>query len=229
LGRKVFLAVLVIVSVGGVWALPTSASTPKPTIKSFSPNSGTDGTEVTIKGTYLGPAAKVTFSGRVAKVVSDAAAEIMAYVPAGSATGYIKVITPGGTARSVSKFRVLAPLSDAVNVVSDGDGYCAVLTSGGVDCWGRGDNGELGNGKYYPGPSFGSATPVAVEGIGGSGTLSGVTNLVGGGGDGYCALLTSDEVDCWGYSPNGELGNGSFSESATPVAVEGIGGAGTLT
>ena len=77
--------------------------------------------------------------------------------------------------------------------MSDGfDTYCALLTSSGVDCWGYGYDGELGNGTFSE-----SATPVAVEGVGGAGTLTGVTSLVGDG-SGYCALLTSGEVDCWG-------------------------------
>ena len=81
---------------------------------------------------------------------------------------------------------------------------------------------------------YGSATPVAVEGVGGTGTLTGVTSLVERRLDGYCALLTSGGVDCWGYGDYGELGNGTFYTSspygsATPVAVEGVGGTGTLT
>ena len=48
---------------------------------------------------------------------------------------------------------------------------------------------------------------MAVEGVGGTGTLTGVTSLVSDG-DGYCALLTSGGVDCWGNGADGELGNG---------------------
>ena len=109
-----------------------------------------------------------------------------------------------------------------------------MLTSGGVDCWGFGEFGELGNGTFYTNyPSDGNATPVAVEGVGGTGTLTGVTSLVSEG-DGFCALLTSGEVDCWGFGEGRALGNGSFyttgkAGSATPVEVEGVGGTGTLT
>ena len=107
-----------------------------------------------------------------------------------------------------------------------------------MDCWGYGDYGELGNGTFYTSSPYGSATPVAVEGVGGTGTLTGVTSLVSGltatARFGYCALLTSGGVDCWGYGYDGELGNGTFYTSspygsATPVAVEGVGGTGTLT
>ena len=120
----------------------------------------------------------------------------------------------------------------------DGDaGYCALLTSGGVDCWGFGLWGQLGDGVFHTTGSEGSDVPVAVVGVGGSGTLSGVRALDSQGSDGYttfCAVLTSGGVDCWGYGYDGELGNGTFgnqanSGSAVPVAVEGIGGSGSLS
>jgi alpha-tubulin suppressor-like RCC1 family protein len=118
-------------------------------------------------------------------------------------------------------------LTGVASLVSEGtpSGFCALLTSGGVDCWGNGEDGELGNGTFYNTSSpFGSATPVAVEGVGGTGTLAGVTSLVSGSVN-YCALLTSGGVDCWGYGFDGDLGNGTFYRtgndgSATPVEVE---------
>jgi alpha-tubulin suppressor-like RCC1 family protein len=103
------------------------------------------------------------------------------------------------------------------------DGYCAVLTSGAVDCWGDNSSGDLGNGT-----NVGSHVPVAVEGLGRTGTLAGVANLVSGLGS-YCAVLTSGAVDCWGDNYYGALGDGSTINSDVPVAVEGLGGTGTLT
>ena len=60
------------------------------------------------------------------------------------------------------------------SIVSNGEGSCALLTSGRVDCWGYGNYGELGNGKFYNSGNQGSAKPVAVVSTSGSGTLSGV-------------------------------------------------------
>ena len=130
------------------------------------------------------------------------------------------------------------PLAGATAVVSDAsglnnDGYCALATSGEVDCWGEGQDGELGDGSFYPSVPYGSATPVPVLGVGGIGLLTGVTDLVS---DrlGACALLTSGGVDCWGDGTDGELGDGSLYStgpdgSDIPVPVLGIGGAGILT
>ena len=125
-------------------------------------------------------------------------------------------------------FTLTVDAINAVSVTSNGIGhsYCALLNSGGVDCWGSGQNGELGNGSYAN-----STTPTPVSGVGGSGMLSGVVSLIGGDVEAYCALLTSGEVDCWGNGFNGDLGDGQPHPlgSATPVQVEGAGGTGILS
>jgi alpha-tubulin suppressor-like RCC1 family protein len=105
-----------------------------------------------------------------------------------------------------------------------GESECALLTSGGLLCWGRGDYGQLGDGTFYTSGNLGSAVPVAVEAVGGTGTLGRVVSLTQG-----CALLTSGAADCWGRGANGQLGNGAFDDSAAPVIVKGLGGSGTLT
>jgi alpha-tubulin suppressor-like RCC1 family protein len=127
---------------------------------------------------------------------------------------------------------------DAVSASNDGLGYCAVVTSGGVDCWGDNSVGELGDGGSGllcgNGPEACSKTPVAVE------NLSGVASLASDSSS-FCAVLTSGGVDCWGDNYYGELGNGSTSGpqicgsgsltapcSTTPVAVTGLTGVASL-
>jgi alpha-tubulin suppressor-like RCC1 family protein len=135
---------------------------------------------------------------------------------------------------SVEGVSGVGTLSGVTSVSSGGAlGYCAVLTSSAVDCWGFGWNGELGNGRFYTSGNEGSVVPVTVAGVNGVGTLSGVASITSGGGR-NCALLTSGGVDCWGYGYDGELGNGQFytsgnEGSAVPVAVEGVNGVGTLS
>jgi alpha-tubulin suppressor-like RCC1 family protein len=73
-----------------------------------------------------------------------------------------------------------------------------------VDCWGYNGNGELGNGTIDgPDGEYGYDTPQAVTGI---------TNDVSvtSDGAGYCALLSTGGVDCWGYNGYGQLGNGTI-------------------
>ena len=42
------------------------------------------------------------------------------------------------------------------------------------------------------------------------------------GGDHSCVVLTAGTVKCWGRNLFGQLGNGTFSNSSTPVAVSGL-------
>jgi alpha-tubulin suppressor-like RCC1 family protein len=124
-------------------------------------------------------------------------------------------------------------LSEVESVTSQGYGYCALLATGGVDCWGDGSVGQLGDGQFYDSGSSGSAVPVPVVGVGGLGVLSGVSGL-NSSSNSVCAVLTSGGVDCWGSGPTGDLGDGTFYSSghkgsAVPAPVEGVGGVGTLS
>jgi hypothetical protein len=97
-----------------VLAVPSWAAVPSviassaqpPTITSFSPTSGAAGVKVTIKGTNLAKATKITFNGKAAKAITDTATKIVTKVPSGATTGKIKVVTAGGSATSRSKFKV---------------------------------------------------------------------------------------------------------------------------
>ena len=211
-----------------VFSASASAS-PSPTISDFSPKQGPVGTTVTISGTNLANATSVTFGKTAATVTVDTSTKVDVLVPTGATTSHIKVTTAAGRATTRSKFVVTAPLGGVMSLSSDDGTSCALLTSSGVDCWGFGRDGELGDGVFYTNnPEDGSALSVAVRGPGGSGTLSGVVSLASDGG-GYCALLITGGVDCWGQGSVGALGNGVFYEgSADPVAVHGVGSSGTL-
>jgi Regulator of chromosome condensation (RCC1) repeat len=125
-------------------------------------------------------------------------------------------------------------LTGAKQVQPEIYGFCARLSSGGTDCWGLNENGQLGDNTLTGPDSCGadenpcSTTPVTVVSTTGSGALGQVASIVAEG-ESVCALLTTSGVDCWGYGANGQLGNGSESGSPYPAAVEGLGGTGSLT
>jgi len=77
-----------------------------PTLVSFSPPSGPVGTVVTITGTGLTQATKVTFNQVSASFTVNSDTQITATVPATATTGRIAVTTKGGMASSTTSFTV---------------------------------------------------------------------------------------------------------------------------
>lgn len=78
-----------------------------PVISSFTPTSGPVGTPVTITGTGLTGATKVTFGGVKATVFTvTSGTQVTATVPTGALTGKVKITTAGGTATSSGTFTV---------------------------------------------------------------------------------------------------------------------------
>ncbi len=96
-------------------------------------------------------------------------------------------------------------------ISAGGEGTCAVLTTGGVKCWGNNFYGQLGNGT-----NTASNVPVDVNGL-----SAGVSAISAGGGH-TCALLTIGGVKCWGANLSGALGNGTNTSSNVPVDVNGL-------
>jgi hypothetical protein len=76
-----------------------------PSIGSFSPDSGTAGTTVTISGSGFTGATAVTFAGAAAPFTVSSDTHIVAIAPAGGASGTLSVTGPGGTASSTKRFR----------------------------------------------------------------------------------------------------------------------------
>jgi alpha-tubulin suppressor-like RCC1 family protein len=104
-------------------------------------------------------------------------------------------------------------LRDAVAITAGFEHSCALLASGTVLCWGRGDEGQLGNGA-----TGNTNSPVTVQGI---------TNATAISAGNYhtCARLADSQVRCWGRNDEGQLGNGFTADSAVPVDTVNDGGA----
>ncbi len=106
-----------------------------------------------------------------------------------------------------------------VPTVALGDTHaCAALSSGAGWCWARNNSGQVGDGS-----TFTRLSPVTVVGVGGGGSLSGVT-AVAAAKELSCAATASGSAYCWGKNDRGQLGTGTTSDSTTPVEVVGSGG-----
>jgi alpha-tubulin suppressor-like RCC1 family protein len=130
----------------------------------------------------------------------------------------------GSTAIDSSVPVVVEGLAGAVSVVSDGDGYCALLQSGSAACWGDNADGVLGNGSK----AGYSDVPVTVRGLSGAASLVSDRGLPGF--ESYCALLKTGGAKCWGANIYGALGaNTDVPSSGVPLAVHGLTAAVSLT
>ncbi|MDP9341544.1 MAG: hypothetical protein M3Q23_05430 [Actinomycetota bacterium] len=92
----------------------------------------------------------------------------------------------------------VSSLTSGVKAISAGPtDTCAVMTGGGVKCWGLNDYGELGDGTTTD-----SDVPVDVSGLTTALVVS-VSNFH------TCVVTTDGTVECWGKHGFGELGDGT--------------------
>ncbi|MDP7003393.1 MAG: hypothetical protein QGG21_00005, partial [Candidatus Thalassarchaeaceae archaeon] len=117
---------------------------------------------------------------------------------------------------SSSDSLVSLPSGSLATSVSAGHQHtCAVLDNGSVYCWGENMEGQLGDGSSYEvDGTISSSTPVNVALPSGRSATA-----VSAGGSHTCAVLDDGSVDCWGRNHKGQLGDGTNTDSPTPVSV----------
>jgi alpha-tubulin suppressor-like RCC1 family protein len=110
--------------------------------------------------------------------------------------GFASVYDPGpGVVRSGSILASTGSVTGATAVAAGALFTCILTNAGGVKCWGRNSEGQLGSITGSPPPPFvgaGSLTPVDVSGL-----TSGVIAIAAGY-EHACALTSAGGVKCWG-------------------------------
>jgi alpha-tubulin suppressor-like RCC1 family protein len=116
----------------------------------------------------------------------------------------------GGTfAKSFQPVRV-ASSESFTTVIAGYYQSCALTASGRMHCWGRNDQGQIGDDS-----NENRFTPVPVAGD--------LRFRALGGGDAFmCGITTSGSTWCWGSNRSGELGDPSLASQTNPVRVEGV-------
>ncbi|NOY94464.1 MAG: hypothetical protein GXP55_25080 [Deltaproteobacteria bacterium] len=105
---------------------------------------------------------------------------------------------------------------DAIDVAAGAGFTCALRASGRVACWGRNDHGQLGDGTranhstLAEVPGIVDAIELDVDGSGRAGLGH------------SCALRATGGVLCWGLGDHGQLGDGTTTDSLSPIAVPGL-------
>jgi alpha-tubulin suppressor-like RCC1 family protein/uncharacterized surface anchored protein len=99
----------------------------------------------------------------------------------------------------------------ATKVAAGGYHTCALSSGGGVLCWGKGGEGQLGNGEATD-----RSTPTPVSGLGNGAVAITVGETHS------CALTATGGVVCWGTNGFGQLGDGTQVTRFTPMEVSGL-------
>lgn len=108
-------------------------------------------------------------------------------------------------------------VSGAVALATGGYHDCAITAAGLLQCWGRNNEGQLGDGSTT---STARTTAMTVPAMAGA-------SAVVAGNIHTCAILNGT-VKCWGGNDYGQLGDGSTTQRHSPVSVPGIAGASAL-
>jgi alpha-tubulin suppressor-like RCC1 family protein len=110
------------------------------------------------------------------------------------------------------------PLVGVTQIAAGGAHTCARVNTGQARCWGDNGDGQLGDDTTSPSP-----LPVEVTNTAGSANLVGVASLEADSRH-TCAVLTNDQLRCWGQGIDGRLGDGDTGNHPRPVAVRNTAG-----
>lgn len=116
-----------------------------------------------------------------------------------------------------------SPLTGVTQVSAGGLHTCARMADTRAYCWGSNTSGQLGGaGTPFPG----GPGPVSVRVP--PNPLLGVAQIAAGQAH-TCAVMLDATVACWGENGDGQLGNGTTSDTSTPTQVLDVDGVGALT
>jgi alpha-tubulin suppressor-like RCC1 family protein len=119
-------------------------------------------------------------------------------------------IQPGGMTNTLAEPATVPLPAVIVEVAAADDHTCARSEAGQIFCWGRGDEGQLGDGRLQSSPA-----PLAVA-------LPEPARAISGGAAHTCALLISGQVWCWGRNRDGQQGEGQGPVIAAPTVLPGV-------
>lgn len=124
--------------------------------------------------------------------------------------------------RNYVQLEIRAGASESASTASQasidaGYRFTCIVQDGGVQCWGRNSNGELGDGST----TDRSRAVTVLTSASPSTPLTGVTAIASGRLH-ACALTSAGGVKCWGYNNFGQLGDGTTTNRNVATDVSGL-------
>lgn len=107
--------------------------------------------------------------------------------------------------------------SATITSIAVGNGHRCVIADGSAYCWGSNNGGQLGDGT-----TTNSTTPVAVQNgaIPNSLIMTAISAASVYNASGHtCAIMSNNKAYCWGHNEEGQLGDGTTTNSSVPVQV----------
>ena len=118
----------------------------------------------------------------------------------------------GSTTNRLTPTPVSGLASGVAGIYAGGSHTCALMTAGGIKCWGYNGTGQLGDGTTAD-----KAVPGDVVGM--PGDISSV--VAGSSANHTCAVLKDGTLKCWGQNFDGQIGDGA-PLTHTPAYVTGF-------
>jgi alpha-tubulin suppressor-like RCC1 family protein len=107
----------------------------------------------------------------------------------------------------------------ATAIAVGAESACAILNLGEVKCWGRNNDGELGQGNTTDLGDGGTPAIAAAPAVDlGTGKTA---KSIAAGGEYFCAVLNDNTLKCWGNNSNGQLGLGDTNDRGDGVGEMG--------
>jgi alpha-tubulin suppressor-like RCC1 family protein len=106
------------------------------------------------------------------------------------------------------------PIHDAMAIVAGDGHFCVLRAAGAVSCWGKNDDGQLGDNTNN---NNGGAVPATLESNGEA--LAGMISLAAGH-DTTCAVDgVTNQLLCWGFGKSATLGDGTLNNRSRAAPV----------
>jgi alpha-tubulin suppressor-like RCC1 family protein len=120
--------------------------------------------------------------------------------------------------RSVAPIDVPTLTSGVTAIAAGANDTCALLATGGVQCWGQNDSGQLGDNTLLA-----KASPTDVA------TLTAGVQAISASASHTCAVMLDGTAKCWGANLSSQLGDGTTKRAKVPVDVVGLTSADAIT